>query len=90
MATEQDVQLAFAETWKARRELARAEHEQHLAELQFDARKADTDQARDAVVRADERLQRLAEHSAGVSDAPPADADVPAPRVNREFRPIRR
>jgi hypothetical protein len=90
MATEQDVQLAFAETWKARRELARAEHEQHLAELQLEARKAEADQARDQVERADARLQRLAEHSAGVSDAPPTDAEEPAARLNREFRPIRR
>lgn len=85
---EEDVKSAFELLWKAKREFAAAQHQQSLAEQTLDIRRTECERAKDALDRADERLQRLAARAAGI-DGLIADADEPVP-IRTGFRPVHR
>lgn len=88
MATESDVRNAFDAVWKAKRDFARAQHEQSLAEQALEIRRSEYERAREALNSADERLQRLAERAAGLDGLIP-DSDDPVPRHDG-YRAVRR
>jgi hypothetical protein len=78
------IRQAFDETWRARRALAAAENAHRVAEAMLTQRSAELEDARNAVERADGRLQKMA-----AGEALPVDSDDPAPHRN-DFVPTRR
>lgn len=83
------VQRAFDDTWRARRELARAQQASSLASRLAEERAREVDDAKASVERADARLQALADKQAGV-DVTPADDDIPPRGPLAGYAPIRR
>lgn len=83
------VSRAFEDSWRARRELARATHASKLAARLAEERAREVDEARAAVERADARLQLLADKQAGVEAPPPIADDVPRGPLSG-YAPIRR
>lgn len=82
------VSKLFEDTWRARRELARAQQASNLAVRVAEDRAREVDDAKAAVERADARLQALADKQAGV-DNTPSDDDLPRERPTG-YAPIRR
>lgn len=83
------VSKAFEDTWRARRELARAQQASRVAARLAEERAREVDNAKSAVERADARLQLLADKHAGV-DAPPPDDIEQSRGPLSGYAPIRR
>lgn len=87
--SDDNITRAFEDTWRARRELARAEQAHRFAQSSLEACKAEMERAQSAVERADAQLQAMAARAAGVDMPMPDDTDVTPPRPGDGFRPTR-
>lgn len=82
------VSKLFEDSWRARRELARAQQASLLAARLAEERAREVDDAKAQVERADARLQALADKQAGVDSMPDDDTRyTPSPSG---YVPIRR
>jgi len=84
-----DVQKVFEQCFHARRAVAISAERVRELERLLEVARTDLLDAESAQKSAEDRMQRLAERAAGVT-ALPVEDDTPAPRVNSEFRAIRR
>jgi hypothetical protein len=81
------VSKLFEDSWRARRELARAQHASVLAARLAEERAREVDDAKAQVERTDARLQALADKQAGVDVSLSEDTESPSPSG---YVPIRR